>query len=380
MATNSYAAEFTVLTLDAFAARLRDAPNRGGVLLALRAPGFAQLAWREGRRAALRVERAAAVALRAAATRTLRAGDAIAHQAGSDLFLVALLAPPRSPAAPFGGFRGVLARLCEQLSAALGLELEAGWHPLEPCCSRDDIERQIAAALERGARERERYEFFAAVGHELRTPLTSIRGYIETVLQFERMDGASRRFLETARSEALRMGRMVEGMFEFSLLDLGSVPRQSADVDACARRALEVVEPSARARGIRIEMTSEAARAGIDADLLLQSLVNVLDNSIKYGRDGGRIRVTAAPSGKTVVVLIEDDGPGIEPALRESIFAYRCRGARSAGAGGTGIGLSIVKTIVERAGGNVECGASPAGGAKFTIVLPAGAEIPATAS
>ncbi len=129
------------------------------------------------------------------------------------------------------------------------MPVENGWTLLVRATN--DLNGDIAAALERGARDRERYEFFSAIGHELRTPLTSIRGYLETLLD-EETDGQNRsRFLETARREALRMGRLLDGMFEFSLFDLSvdTLAMQQCDLRlrGCSAGHFEVVRPPARA-------------------------------------------------------------------------------------------------------------------------------------
>ncbi|MFN2450382.1 MAG: histidine kinase dimerization/phospho-acceptor domain-containing protein, partial [Candidatus Baltobacteraceae bacterium] len=132
----------------------------------------------------------------------------------------------------------------------MDVRIETGWSLCAPSRDRPEFEQDIALALERGARERERYEFFAAVGHELRTPLTSIRGYLETLLD-EPVDApTSRRFLETARREALRMGRLLEGMFEFSLLDLSAGPSalECSSVRERIAQACESVAPLAALR------------------------------------------------------------------------------------------------------------------------------------
>ncbi|MDQ2873242.1 MAG: HAMP domain-containing histidine kinase, partial [Candidatus Eremiobacteraeota bacterium] len=212
--------------------------------------------------------------------------------------------------------------------------------------------------------------------HELRTPLTSIRGYLETLLDTDVDPVTSRRFLETARREALRLGRLVDGMFDFSLLDL-SAPTQAGgacDLDEVVGRAAESLAPAARARRIRIETSVPPFRVSIEADACVQAAVNLLENAIKYGREGGTIRIGAGLREPFVVLSIEDDGPGIAPAERDSIFSLRVRGASAHARPGTGIGLAIVKFLAERAGGDVRATESPLGGARFELSLPAWAE------
>lgn len=350
-------------------------------LLALRLPEFERIAWREGKRAARRLERLAIRAFTDSAHRLLRTGDLSGHDAGSDVFTIVMTAPSRDARAPSSvDIRSVLERVSAAISLHCGLRAETGWILLTRLES--DLRRDIAAALERGARERERYEFFSAIGHELRTPLSSIRGYLETLLDGHVDPATSRRFLETARREALRMGRLLDGMFEFSLLDLSTdaLAGQWCDLGAQIVQACEVVRPLARSRSIGVERKPIDARAAIDPDACLQLLVNLLDNAVKYGREGGAVRVGARAENGEVVVSVDDDGPGIAAHERESIFGLRVRGSSSSARPGTGIGLAIVKMIAERAGGAVRVAASPLGGACFEVTLPLKEEFGSRAS
>lgn len=344
-------------------------------LLVLRLPQFERLAWREGKRAARRFEAQTTRAFLAAARNALRLGDAAAHEPGSDVYLAAMLAPSREARACSGvDCRAALRRLSDGIAES-GADVQSGWTILRNFDGQ--LQRAIGVALEQGAREQERYDFFAAVGHELRTPLTSIRGYLETVIDGGVDVHTSRRFLETARTEALRMSRLLEGMFEFSLLDRTAehFARCSCELAAQVELACEIAHPAARAKGIALR-TGELTqlRVGLDADACLQMLVNLLENAVKYGRDGGCVRVSYEIRDGDAAIRVDDDGPGIPPAERDAIFALRARGSRSSGRPGTGIGLAIVKAIAERAGGCASAAESPLGGARFEVTLPLRAE------
>ena len=372
-ATNSSARR--PLELEHFTAGLKGALTRGAVpLLVIRLPHFERIAWRNGKRAARRFERRVAAGFAKAADRALRAGDLTGHESGSDIFVIALSAASRDSKSASGlDCRAVLERVATAMAIDSDARTETGWTWLRGVACRADLQRGIEAALERGARERERYEFFAAVGHELRTPLTSIRGYLETLIDGGVDQPTGRRFLETARRETLRMGRLLEGMFEFSLLDLsaGASPARPCEVGAQIATACEVVRPLAQSRRIAVQLAhAEAAQVDIEEDALLQLLVNLLENAIKYGRDGGAIQVGAQRTGRDVVIAVDDDGDGIMPEERDAIFGLRVRGAQSGGRPGTGIGLAIVKMIAERAGGCISVRSSPLGGARFEAVLP----------
>ncbi|MBV9270371.1 MAG: HAMP domain-containing histidine kinase [Candidatus Eremiobacteraeota bacterium] len=347
-------------------------------LLAVRLPEFERIAWRAGKREARRLERRTCAAFVDAARRLLRHGDVLVHDVASDVFAIVMAAPSREnrTLSPLD-CRAVLERVAAALSLETGLRVESGWTFLrEPECARN-MHREIEAALERGARERERYEFFAALGHELRTPLTSIRGYIETLLDGNLDAPTSQRFLETARREAQRMGRLLDGIFDFSLLDLSAAVMAASKsfISEQVGFAAEAVRPLAQRNNISLRVEVDSAfEVALDADACLQLFVNLLENGIKYGRSGGALAVSAFADERYVTVYVDDDGPGIAPSERESIFNLRVRGSNATARPGTGIGLAIVKVIVERAGGEIRVKNSPLGGARFQVTLPRRAE------
>ncbi len=337
----------------------RAAPSNAIPLLVLRLPEFAETAWQKGTRAARALERRTTVAFRAAALRIVRAEDVLAHDCGSDRFFVAVLAGSRGGNVPTAAdCRLMLERLVAGIARQTGRRMESGWWVLDRAEDARDLERAAKLALERGARERERYEFLAAVGHELRTPLASIRGYLETVLDGDADAGRARRFLETARHEALRLGRMVDGMLEFSLLDLSppALVAQSCDARECMRDAIDVLAPLARRYGVTLnDAGGAAATARIDADACMHALLNLVENAIRYGRENGIVQLSCTSDDDAVVISIDDDGGGLGGRIR-----------------GHGLGLTIARTIAERAGGDVCLGASSLGGTRALLRLPAG--------
>jgi signal transduction histidine kinase len=343
-------------------------------LLVLRLPELTEIAWERGKAAARRVEQSAARAFQAAARGIVRQDDLRVHERGTDRFLIALLAPSRDRKHPpvTADLRATLERVAEGIALSTGRRMQTGWWNVQERDEIVDLERTILRALERGERERARAELLATVGHELRTPLTSIRGYIETLLDEPLDPPTTRRFLEPARREALRLGRLVEGMLEFSLLDLS--PRErgaTCELLAQLRAALESLAPLASARSIRLELADGGPqRARIDPDACMHVLINVIENAIKYGRAGGRVTVRCERQEPFVAAIVDDDGPGVAPHDRKRVFVFGARGPGDE-AGGSGIGLALVKAIVERAGGEVSLAASPLGGARFIIRIPA---------
>lgn len=343
-------------------------------LVVVRIPALEQTAWRAGIRDARRLETRILVAFGDAATRVLRRGDAIAHEPGSDTFLIGLLSPTRRGSGEIHAIdvRHALARIRSMLEAVMRLDVEAGWEAFHP--DRDDIATTIESALVRGRQERERYAFFSAIGHELRTPLGSICGYLETLATDELDVSTQRRFSHIAHAEALRMRRLIDGMFDLSLHDLAaSFPqhgRSALDVaflatqDACSSTA------SARRVSLRFQRLPPIELA-LDGERLILILVNVVENAIRHGKAGGCVEVgldSEITDPRFAVVVVDDDGPGIAASDRLAIFAFGARGSTTSS--GSGIGLALVRLMLERVGGEVVVERSPLGGARFRVTLP----------
>jgi signal transduction histidine kinase len=359
-------------------ARLEDDLLKGAdatvPFLVVRIPALERTAWREGMRQARKLERRACDAFAAAAGRVLRSGDLIAHDEGSDVFIAALTAPTRDGvmgSAPIDA-RSALARICATMEAATKLEIDTGWTVYSRIEDRDAIAAVIERALTRGAQERERYAFFSAIGHELRTPLSSIRGYLETLLD-ESIDAKTRqRFLTVAHNESLRLARLVEGMFEISLLDLQATfpPATTGSVERAIDAAIDACSAAASARAVTVvRPLGEAATVGMDSDRLTLVLINLIDNAIKHGDSNGTVRISSNVSDRRCVhIIVEDNGPGVCAEERERVFTLGERGQTEAA--GSGIGLALVRLMLERVGARVDVDDSPIGGARFTVTLP----------
>jgi signal transduction histidine kinase len=344
-------------------------------LLVVRLRDLERIAWREGRAAARAVERRSMRSFVETAARTLRASDVLAHDTESEDFIAALISPTRSAGsvATPTDCRATLARLASAMELDGGINVETGWTILYGVGTDDRLASAIESALERGARERERYAFFSTIGHELRTPLTSIRGYLETLLEEDLDPRRARRFLEVALNESMRLGRLVDGMFDISMLDLraGIFHAESSSLQTSVSAAISAVAPLAAARGTRIaQLAFASAEVATSSDRLTQILINILENAIKHGREGGQVYISVVSlDGRYVEVRADDDGPGIDPQEREKIFTLGRRGSTARGPG-SGIGLAIVRLMIERIGGEVDVMESPLGGAQFRIRLP----------
>ena len=168
------------------------------------------------------------------------------------------------------------------------------------------------------------------------------------------------------------MSRLIDGMFEISLLDLhATFPNRSiASLDLALAAANDAVSAAAAARNVTLVIQRIAPiSVAIDGDRLTLVLINLIDNAIKHGRLGGTVRVSVDLSdGRLAHVTIDDDGRGVAPAERAAIFALGERGSTTAH--GSGIGLALVRLMLERVGGSVEVTGSPLGGARFAIRVP----------
>ncbi len=230
-----------------------------------------------------------------------------------------------------------------------------------------DIERQ----------EQTRKQFVADVSHELRTPLTAIRGYAETLLDGGLEDQAhNRSFVETILNHAIRLNSIASDLLVLSELDLNAIPAAPAERIPLAEvidTAFHTVERSAAAKGIRIDLTrcQECSVTGYRFRLE-QVMVNLLDNAVKFNKPDGEVLVECAeqPDGQ-VRLTVSDTGAGIPSEDLKRIFErfYRVDKARSRPAGGTGLGLPIVKQVVEQMGGTVTVESTLGRGAKFVILL-----------
>jgi signal transduction histidine kinase len=223
--------------------------------------------------------------------------------------------------------------------------------------------------------QRLRSEFVASVSHELRTPLTQIRMFAETLLlERVRSDEERQRALEIVDREARRLTHLVENMLQFSRGERGgptlSPVRQP--LAPLVREVIDQFQPLVAGSGVRLAARlDEQAEAVVDADALRQVLLNLLDNAVKYGPREQEVTVQVERAGGVVRLSVEDQGPGIPPADRRRVFErfHRLESHRRSAIAGTGIGLSVVRDLVERHGGRSWVEPGPRGGARFVVEL-----------
>ena len=241
-----------------------------------------------------------------------------------------------------------------------------------------DLQARTAALVEA---DRARRQLLADVSHELMTPLSAIRGYVETLAMPEvSLDEDTRvRYLDVAREETYKLESIIGDLLDLARLEGGGDTIEDEDVlvDDLFRRVADRHRPALADRGITLTTTAAAGTPLIrgDAARLEQALQNLAANAIRHTPEGGTVALHARPDGERVVVTVSDTGPGIAPEHLPHIFD-RFYKADSSRAGtrvrsGSGLGLSIVRAIVHRHGGEVYAGNRAIGGAEFTLVLPA---------
>jgi signal transduction histidine kinase len=230
----------------------------------------------------------------------------------------------------------------------------------------------MTARLER--QQQLRKQMVGDIAHELRTPLSVMQATIEAML-----DGVlqpNKTELGNLHSEVRRLTRMVEELRTLSLADEGQLRLELVEVDPAAliEQVTHAMLPMAKERNI--SLTSEISRPlgslRADGDRLAEVLTNLIGNALRHAPDGGRVAVSARQSDGRIILAVQDDGPGIAEEDLPFVFERFWRGdkSRSRGSGGSGIGLAIVKQLVELHGGTVSVESEEGEGAVFRVSLP----------
>jgi signal transduction histidine kinase len=230
----------------------------------------------------------------------------------------------------------------------------------------------------RAREELSRAELVSTVAHELRSPLTSVKGFTATLLaKWERFNDEQKRLmLETVNADADRVTRLITELLDIARIDSGrlTVRRQVVDIGRVVVRhvggMVAAGEPLDR---FVVNVSDGLPEMWVDADKLDQIVANLLENAVRHG--AGQVTIDVAPAtlgsiGEPgVSVTVTDEGDGIPHELHDRVFTRFWRSGRR---GGTGLGLYIVRGLVEAHGGRIEVGQAPTGGALFRFLLPAG--------
>ncbi|GAB3450942.1 ATP-binding protein [Streptomonospora sediminis] len=227
-------------------------------------------------------------------------------------------------------------------------------------------------ASHRARGERSRADLVSTVAHELRSPLTSVKGFTATLLgKWERLTDKQKMFmLETVNADADRVTRLITELLSVSRIESGRVEirKQVVDLAELARSLVAgrvaAGEPADR---YRLDVRGPLPELWLDADKIGQIMANLVENGVRHG--AGTVTIVIEPHEDGAVVSVRDEGKGIAPDAVPRVFRRFWRTRRR---GGTGLGLFIVKGLIEAHGGEITVGRAPSGGAEFRFTVPAG--------
>jgi two-component system, OmpR family, sensor histidine kinase BaeS len=272
-----------------------------------------------------------------------------------------------------------LVRPVKALAAATGRLAAGEFATRVPVASADELGQLardfnvLALTLEKN--EQTRRQWVADISHELRTPLAILRGEIEAL-----QDGVRQPTPESINSlhgEALRLGRLVEDLYQLSLSDLGALTYHKEELDLAVVLTAALAHYRPELTGKRIALTAEIPRAGAavvfgDPERLHQLFANLLDNAVKYTDQGGKLEVRLTCRDHEATIDLADSAPGVPESELERLFdrLYRVESSRSRDAGGAGLGLAICRNIVLAHTGTITAHPSPLGGVLIRIALP----------
>lgn len=233
----------------------------------------------------------------------------------------------------------------------------------------NDAFARLEEAFERQTR------FTADASHELRTPLSIVMSHLELALRRERTPEEYREAIGTALRAAERMRAVVEGLLTLARADAGTlaIAKDRVDLRKAAEETVSLLAPMAGERKVALAAALEPTEVIGDRDRLREVITNLVTNAIRYNREGGKVDVRLRREEGSAVLSVVDTGIGIPDADREHLFErfYRVDKVRSREQGGSGLGLSITKWIVEAHGGTIGVESRPGDGTTFTVRLPA---------
>jgi signal transduction histidine kinase len=211
------------------------------------------------------------------------------------------------------------------------------------------------------------------LAHDLRTPITRLRGTAELALQDAGDPAEARAALADCVNESDRLLHLLETLLDISAAEAGALQlnRDVVDVRSLTERAVDLYREVAEEKGIGLTLAQpDPVEASIDSVRLGQAINNLVDNALKYTPPGGRVELAVRTEPGVIVLSVTDNGPGVPAGEREAIFRRLYRGDASRSQRGLGLGLSMVKAIVEAHGGTVNVDDAPGGGARFTVRIP----------
>ena len=228
--------------------------------------------------------------------------------------------------------------------------------------------------------DRMKQEFISVISHELRTPLTSIRGALGLVAggALGELPPRAAHMVEIASTGSVRLGRLVNDILEIERLDTGMLPLtvRTHDVAAACKEAVVATSGMAQAAGVRLTLGPASGRVRADRDRLVQVLINLVGNAVRFSDPGDAVLLGAEPVGDQIEFSVSDTGRGIPPDKLETIFGRfsQVDSSDTREKGGTGLGLAICRGLVERMGGRIWVESTLGQGSTFRFELPVDGE------
>jgi len=236
-------------------------------------------------------------------------------------------------------------------------------------------QRQAVAELERLSRAKS--DFVSIVSHEFRTPLTGIQGFSEMMQSEDLSVDEMREYAGDINKDAHRLNRMITEMLDLDKMESGhmEIHREAVDLNAIVTEAAESMRPNVPRHPLSLRLDPLVGEVSADRDKLTQVMANLLSNAVKYSPEGGEIVVSTRLEGNTAHVVVRDHGMGIPKAALETIFERygRVESLATRHIRGTGLGLPIVRQIVQLHGGAVWVESTVGEGSVFHVTLPRGA-------
>jgi heavy metal sensor kinase len=306
------------------------------------------------------------------------------------ILIILILAPLALAASALGGWflaRRALDPVDAMVEAARRIEAEDLTRRI-PAPSSDDELARLAAVLNDMLARLERSfgavrRFSADAAHELRTPLTILKGEIEVALRSSRMPAEIQQTLVSCLEEVDRLNSVVEDLLLMARMEGNAMSARPKPVNLA--QVLEDVAPAVSELATRAGNTCTVATVGplwVEGydSLLFRLVFNLTENAIKYTPSGGTIEVTLEEQNGSAVLEVKDNGPGIAPDAQEHIFDRFYRGDPSREGSGTGLGLALVRSIIQLHRGQIRVSSALGKGSCFRVILPLAAQAPSSTS
>ncbi|MCY6493979.1 sensor histidine kinase [Leptolyngbya sp. GGD] len=238
----------------------------------------------------------------------------------------------------------------------------------------DELANELNRMSERLASlDQERRTFLANVSHELRTPISNIQVTVEALQNGAVEEPNLRdRFFQTIEDETRRLARLIHDLLDLGRLEAGAtvLEQQRIDLRQLIDRAVRAVETRMQMHHMSFHLNIARVSLVGDPERLLQALLNILDNAIKYFKEHSQVSITGTRDGQHIIIIIQDQGPGIEQTALPRIFEQFYTGDPSRKGSSTGLGLAIAQRIIQAHEGTITASSTIGQGTKFTICLP----------